>query len=87
MNIAPSTSSLATPRPDAPSAFSAQTDSSSTNATVEGTMAHIEQVRLLILGMEQRLQSREEKLVKTIQRAEAEGTRFEQSKQVLSASC
>lgn len=50
-------------------------------------MAHIEQVRLLILGMEQRLQSREDKLVKTIQRAEAEGARFEQNKQLLSASC
>ena len=50
-------------------------------------MAHIEQVRLLILGMEQRLQSREDKLLKTIQRAEAEGSRFEQSKQVLSATC
>ncbi|KAI0728362.1 hypothetical protein C8Q72DRAFT_779977 [Fomitopsis betulina] len=83
LNIAPTpTSSLATPRPDGTSSSGA-----STNATVEGTMAHIEQVRLLILGMEQRLQSREEKLVKTIQRAEAEGARFEQNKQVLSASC
>lgn len=41
-------------------------------------VAHIEQVRLLILGMEQRLQLREDKLVKTVERAEGEGRRFEQ---------
>jgi len=39
--------------------------------------AQIEQLRLLILGMEQRLQMREEKLVKTVERAEDEGRRFE----------
>ncbi|KAK7042163.1 hypothetical protein R3P38DRAFT_2692733 [Favolaschia claudopus] len=42
------------------------------------TLAHIEQVRMLILGMEQRLQTREEKLVKSVERAESEGRRFEQ---------
>jgi len=40
-------------------------------------LAQIEQVRMLILGMEQRLQVREEKLVKTVERAEDEGRRFE----------
>ncbi|OSX66829.1 hypothetical protein POSPLADRAFT_1042138 [Postia placenta MAD-698-R-SB12] len=55
-------------------------------ASTEATAAHVEQVRLLILGMEQRLQSREEKLLKTIERAETEGDRFEERrKQVLSA--
>ena len=40
-------------------------------------LAQIEQVRMLILGMEQRLQVREEKLIKTVGRAEDEGRRFE----------
>ena len=40
-------------------------------------LAQIEQVRMLILGMEQRLQVREEKLVKTVERAEDEGRKFE----------
>jgi len=31
---------------------------------------------MLILGMEQRLQTREEKLVKTVERAEIEGRKF-----------
>ncbi|OBZ78977.1 hypothetical protein A0H81_01318 [Grifola frondosa] len=39
-------------------------------SNVDATMAHIEQVRLLILGMEQRLQLREDKLMKNIERAE-----------------
>ncbi|KAF7308928.1 hypothetical protein MKEN_01093300 [Mycena kentingensis (nom. inval.)] len=42
------------------------------------TLAHIEQVRMLILGMEQRLQTREDKLVKSVERAESEGRRFEE---------
>ena len=53
----------------------------------QSTMAHIEQVRLLILGMEQRLQAREDKLAKSIERAELEGERFEaMRKQVLAAT-
>lgn len=40
-------------------------------------LAQIEQVRMLILGMEQRLQVREEKLIKTVERAEDEGRKFE----------
>ena len=40
-------------------------------------LAQIEQVRMLILGMEQRLQVREEKLIKTVERAEDEGRRFD----------
>ncbi|KAI0652576.1 hypothetical protein C8Q79DRAFT_897631 [Trametes meyenii] len=56
-------------------------------ATVDATMAYIEQVRMLILGMEQRLQSREGKLVKHIERAEAEGARFDEvRKQSLTAT-
>ena len=48
-------------------------------------LAHIEQVRLLILGMEQRLQTREEKLVKTLERAEGEGRRFDELRKEISA--
>ncbi|KAJ6562414.1 hypothetical protein B0H19DRAFT_1144427 [Mycena capillaripes] len=44
----------------------------------QATLAHIEQVRMLIMGMEQRLQTREEKLVKSVERAESEGRRFEE---------
>ncbi|KAF6742783.1 hypothetical protein DFP72DRAFT_158782 [Ephemerocybe angulata] len=39
--------------------------------------ANIEQMKLLILGMEQRAAAREENLVKTMERAEKEGGRFE----------
>jgi len=39
--------------------------------------AHVEQVRLLILGMEQRLREREEKMSKCIQKAELESARCE----------
>lgn len=42
------------------------------------TLAHIEQVRMLIMGMEQRLQTREDKLLKSVERAEGEGRRFEE---------
>jgi hypothetical protein len=56
------------------------------NETTKATLLHIEQVRLLILGMEQRLQVREQKLVKSVQRAEREGGRFEElRKEVLSS--
>ena len=42
------------------------------------TRAYLEQVRLTILGMEQRMQAREDKLAKHIERAETEGARFEE---------
>jgi len=46
----------------------------------EQQAAHIEQVRMLVLGMEQRLQVREEKLLATIARAENEGRKFEEGR-------
>ncbi|KAH9926468.1 uncharacterized protein B0H18DRAFT_1006244 [Fomitopsis serialis] len=70
LNIVPSTTPSVMPS-------RAPTDSRAVNATAQTTLAHIEQVRMLILGMEQRLQSREDKLMKTIERAETEGARFE----------
>ncbi|KAJ7080972.1 hypothetical protein B0H15DRAFT_855724 [Mycena belliarum] len=48
-----------------------------TAAQQHATLAHIEQVRMLIMGMEQRLQTREDKLIKSVERAESEGRRFE----------
>ncbi|RDB24412.1 hypothetical protein Hypma_008499 [Hypsizygus marmoreus] len=50
------------------------------------TLARVEQVRMLILGMEQRLQTREEKLTKTIERAETEGRRYEEGHKALLTS-
>jgi len=38
---------------------------------------HVEQVRLLVLGMEERLRVREEKLVKAMEKADQERNRFE----------
>lgn len=40
-------------------------------------MSQMEQIRLLVLGMEQRMQEREEKLTKTIERAEAQEMKCE----------
>jgi hypothetical protein len=39
----------------------------------QAQVAHLEQLRMLILGMEQRLELREEKLLKTVEIAENEG--------------
>ncbi|KAI6012747.1 hypothetical protein F5J12DRAFT_549696 [Pisolithus orientalis] len=50
---------------------------SPTPMSVEATRAQFEQVRLLILGMEQRMQEREEKLNKTIERAETQEMKCE----------
>jgi len=51
--------------------------SPSTKVSVEATMAQVEQVRLLVLGMEERLRMREEKLVKTMEKADQESHKFE----------
>lgn len=39
---------------------------------------HVQQIRMLIMGMEERLTTREEKLQKEIQKAESESQRFEE---------
>jgi len=49
-------------------------------------LAHVEQVRLLVLGMEQRLQTREEQLTRTIEKAESESHRFEEARQEIAAT-
>ncbi|CAL1694765.1 unnamed protein product [Somion occarium] len=53
-------------------------DSQLDPASPEAAMAQVEKVRLLIIGMEERLQMREEKLLQNIKKAEAEGTKFEE---------
>ncbi|KAF7971024.1 hypothetical protein HWV62_22217 [Athelia sp. TMB] len=76
---APTRSAFSTP-------FSTSLTSSAPQSTeaAQATLAHIEQVRLLILGMEQRLQSREEKLEKTVEAAHAQGARLEEMQVALS---
>lgn len=55
--------------------------------SVEAAIAHIEQVRLMILGMDQRLESREVEIAANIKRAQAESSNFEEMrKQVLSVT-
>ena len=54
--------------------------------TAQATLSHIEQVRLLILGMEERLQGREQRLAKTVEKAEREGGRFEEMRQAVLSS-
>jgi len=62
--------SRGTPTPH--SGTDASTDAPVSQATVDATLTQVEQIRLLVLGMEQRLQNREEKLAKTIEHAEAQ---------------
>lgn len=59
---------------------------SGSDAQQQPNRAFVEQVRLLVLGMEQRLQTREERLAKSIERAEAEGARFEELRQEVAAA-
>jgi len=55
--------------------------------SVETTIAQIEQIKLMILGMDQRLESREAEIAANIKRAQVESSRFEEMrKQVLSAT-
>ncbi|KAH7911611.1 hypothetical protein BJ138DRAFT_1085216 [Hygrophoropsis aurantiaca] len=61
--------------PSAPA--QATSESQPSQGAVEAALSQIEQIRLLVMGMEQRLETREEKLTKTIEHAEAEGKRFE----------
>ena len=55
--------------------------------SVDAAIAHIEQVKLMILGMDQRLENREGEIMANIKRAQGESSRFEEMrKQVLSAT-
>lgn len=46
-------------------------------ASGDAAIPHVEQVRLLVLGMEERLRVREEKLVKAMEKADQECNKFE----------
>jgi len=50
------------------------------------TLAQIEEMRLLILGMDQRLGVREDKLTKTLERAENEGRKYETAAAAVAAA-
>ncbi|KIM38202.1 hypothetical protein M413DRAFT_447953 [Hebeloma cylindrosporum] len=50
------------------------------------TLAQIEEMRLLILGMDQRLGAREDKLTKTLERAENEGKKYETAAAAVAAA-
>ena len=52
-------------------------DGADTKASAEAAIAQVEQIRLLVLGMEERLRVREEKLVKTMEKAGQESHKFE----------
>jgi len=55
--------------------------------SVEAAIAQIEQVKLMILGMDQRLETREAEITANIKRAQGESSRFEEMrKQVFSAA-
>jgi hypothetical protein len=46
-------------------------------ASGDAAIPHAEQVRLMVLGMEERLRVREEKLVKAMEKADQESHKFE----------
>ncbi|XP_006453842.1 hypothetical protein AGABI2DRAFT_196390 [Agaricus bisporus var. bisporus H97] len=85
-SLASSPLSIASPAASRPaSATPPPSSSQMSQPDRQQALAYIEQVRLLVLGMEQRLQTRENKLVKTLERAEGEGKRFEQYRKEISA--
>lgn len=63
----------------------ANSHSADSQADREATKAYIEQVRTLVLGMEQRMQSREENLVKALEVAQAESAKFEEARRQVTA--
>ena len=78
---------MATPfAPRTAASFFQQPDVTPAAPQESASAAQIEQVRLLILGMEQRMAAREEALKKEIARAEEEGRNFKElGRQVMSA--
>ncbi|KAG6901582.1 hypothetical protein C0995_010252 [Termitomyces sp. Mi166 len=83
LDIAPVTHS--TPVLSSPSTTRRPVPAAPNNVENGDMPARLEQVRMLILGMEQRLQIREEKLAKTIEKAESEAHRFEEQHKALNA--
>lgn len=60
-----------------PPSETSDTPPAASQASIEATLSQMEQIRLLVLGMEQRMQEREAKLTKTIERAEAQEVKCE----------
>ena len=50
---------------------------SSSASSTEATLAHMEQIRLMLMGMSERLQSGEERLQQAVDRAEQEKNKLE----------
>lgn len=67
------------PRAQSPSPLRGVEAPQEKDASRAAALAQIEQVRMLILGMDQRLDMREERLSKTLHNAEDESKRFEEA--------
>ncbi|KIP04921.1 hypothetical protein PHLGIDRAFT_108907 [Phlebiopsis gigantea 11061_1 CR5-6] len=79
--LAPRSGLLGAGHARAGSMSKAQTPTDDGPPDVDATRAYIDQVRLLVIGMEQRLQTREEKLTRSLEEAKAESAKFEELKQ------
>jgi len=82
----PSSSVMGRGPAESPKRSETSLPSGDSQASVEATMAHIEQVRLMILGMEQRLDTRETELAANIQKAQAQSTKFEEMRRQVLAT-
>ncbi|KAF8899459.1 hypothetical protein BD779DRAFT_1488950 [Infundibulicybe gibba] len=85
-NTLTTSSSPITSLPIPASASASEATALSPTEQQQATLAHIEQVRMLVLGMEQRLQTREEVLQKAVERAEGEGRRFDEFRTEVAAA-
>ncbi|KAG6898541.1 hypothetical protein C0993_006101 [Termitomyces sp. T159_Od127] len=81
LDIAPATYN--TPASSSPSMSRRQAPAVANSPENGDVSVRLEQIRMLILGMEQRLQIREEKLAKTIEKAESEASTFEKRHKAL----
>jgi hypothetical protein len=72
---------------DSPKRPETSLPSNDSSVSIEATLAHLEQVRLMVLGMEQRLDLREAELATNIHKAQAQSTKFEEMrKQILATT-
>jgi hypothetical protein len=55
---------------------------SSSAPLTEATLAHMEQIRMMLMGMSERLQTGEEKLLQAVERAEQERKKLDDMMQV-----
>ncbi|THU93207.1 hypothetical protein K435DRAFT_725660 [Dendrothele bispora CBS 962.96] len=89
--MAMSMAGAVSPSPLSSAPISSQTPLSSSAAGSDSSeqqqqlSAHLEQVRLLVMGMDQRLQGREDKLKQQMKKAEQESARFERLRKEVAA--